>query len=848
MRKSLTLLLLALAVWGMPATAAAETGLTASVDKTAVAPGERFTLTLAFSGTRDVAAPDLGALPDFKAHYIGPITRMQSSNSRVDVSISHRYLLTAPQRSGRYKIGPLRIVLDGHALQTEAIAITVGASNQAAGSDRAEIELQVIPDISTPWVGQRIPVIVRLRVGNARVDDLNYPQISAAGATIEEFAKPSRRDEWDEGRRFQILDFRTTVTPLKAGRLKLEGVTMDMTVLDPSTGSRRNAIFDDFFSRGRSRSLRLQADSVELDVQALPSHGKSADFSGAIGTFEFQVEAGPTELSVGDPITLRTQIRGVGNLESIEAPAVPESDGFRVYEPTLVSGDRRTGAVTFEQVLIPKIQTVGDIPSLSFTFFDPHDGEYRVSRSAPIPIDVGQAAPQHSGIVSSELESRIAPMPAELGKDIVYIKERPGQFRTRSVRRVPNIAFLAMQGIPVLLFLVSVALVRRRTAMFADPHARRARQSGAVARKRLKAAPSGTPDELTEIVAEYLNGRLGLPPGRIDMEHVLRRLEEIGAGTGATQAVTAFFTAVDSVRYGGTAADMGSHATARSLAEAVVTSLEKDLRVTKSALSILALVLCLVSVAASAQTESDFVAQATDSTGRKLIADPMEAFFLGNGAYAEGDYLKAEQAYRSALETGTQSAPLYFNLGNAYFKQGRIGFAIAAYESSLRLAPRDPDVAANIQFARDAVGIEKVEAAATERYLTPLATRMSAYELTTATLLFWWLAWILATVAAAIAGTRAAMKKMAIAAAVLFVLFAANLAVRSRHTVWQQWVVITATGQTAVRFEPSPEGTEHFSISEGGMLEARRSRKGWIQVRRADGRRGWIPASSAEHI
>ena len=269
---------------------------------------------------------------------------------------------------------------------------------------------------------------------------------------------------------------------------------------------------------------------------------------------------------------------------------------------------------------------------------------------------------------------------------------------------------------------------------------------------------------------------------------------------------------------------------------------------TKTALLILALALCLVCVAASAQTESDFVARAADGAGRKLVADPMESFFLGNGAYAEGDYEQAAQAYRSALETGAQSAPLYFNLGNAYFKQGRIGSAIAAYESSLRLAPRDPDAAANVQFARDAVGIEKVEATVAERYLTPLATRMSTYELTTATLLFWWLAWILAAVAAAIAGTRAPMKKAAGAAAVLFVLFAANLAVRSRHTVWQQWVVITVKGQTAVRFEPSLEGTEHFSISEGGMLEARRFRKGWIQVRRTDGRRGWIPASSAERI
>src|SRR5208337_1310891 len=47
------------------------------------------------------------------------------------------------------------------------------------------------------------------------------------------------------------------------------------------------------------------------------------------------------------------------------------------------------------------------------------------------------------------------------------------------------------------------------------------------------------------------------------------------------------------------------------------------------------------------------------------------------------------------------SAALYFNLGNACFKAGTLGRALAAYRQAEALAPRDPDLRANIQFARD---------------------------------------------------------------------------------------------------------------------------------------------------
>ncbi len=78
-------------------------------------------------------------------------------------------------------------------------------------------------------------------------------------------------------------------------------------------------------------------------------------------------------------------------------------------------------------------------------------------------------------------------------------------------------------------------------------------------------------------------------------------------------------------------------------------------------------------------------------------------FEAANKLYEEGKYADAAASYERLLKGGQVSAALYFNLGNAAFKSSQIGRAIAAYRQAQRLAPRDPDVRANLQFARNQV-------------------------------------------------------------------------------------------------------------------------------------------------
>src|SRR5262245_41058576 len=87
-----------------------------------------------------------------------------------------------------------------------------------------------------------------------------------------------------------------------------------------------------------------------------------------------------------------------------------------------------------------------------------------------------------------------------------------------------------------------------------------------------------------------------------------------------------------------------------------------------------------------------------------LVAESTPASFeAANRLYFEGKYSEAAATYAMLETSGQSSAALYFNLGNALFKSGQIGRAIFAYRRAQALAPHDPDVRANLQFARNQV-------------------------------------------------------------------------------------------------------------------------------------------------
>ncbi|UCG60643.1 MAG: tetratricopeptide repeat protein [Candidatus Zixiibacteriota bacterium] len=83
-----------------------------------------------------------------------------------------------------------------------------------------------------------------------------------------------------------------------------------------------------------------------------------------------------------------------------------------------------------------------------------------------------------------------------------------------------------------------------------------------------------------------------------------------------------------------------------------------------------------------------------------LPAEAPEEFLVANRFYEEKDFASAIRLYESVLNQGLESSALYFNLGNAYFKNGDLGYAVLYYMKARRLSPDDADIRQNLRFAR----------------------------------------------------------------------------------------------------------------------------------------------------
>ena len=817
----------------------------ATVDSNDAIYNQAFVFRITINGAQNVSPPSLYDIDGFDVSYLGPDTQVSFVNGRMSASISHRYRVV-PLRVGELTLGPFTVDVQGKSYETKAVPIHVAAAAAAPSGRRAAapapagaqgVRLVVTPAKSEVYVGERVDLTVTLYVGNVRIRDLQYPVIAADGVTVDKFSQPTEGDSVLDGQRYHTVAIRTTMTPIRAGSVELNA-TMTMNML---TSRRRgmDAFFDQFFP-GDTKPVEVRSEPTRLTVLPLPEQGKPADYAGAVGRFEFGLEAKPTELDVGDPITLRMEISGSGNLATVSAPPLPADDRFRTYDAQPVKGEDGAERRVFEQVVIPKVADVHELPAVRFSFFDPEARSYRTITRGPTPLTVRAGRAAKPEVVDAEQSAQAEPKAQPLGRDIVYIKDTPDGLAPRHAPIYQRGGFAALQLLPVALFSALWAYTRRRERLASDPRLVRFRQAGREVRRALAALNGGSAadarfyDELSAAVAAYLGAKLDLPPGAVERERVLARLSGDGCAAEMGERVGAFFQLVEHARYAPSAVTAAERGTALSLATAIVDGLERERRLERHLAAGVALaVLCAAALLSAARA---------DETA------PQAAFYQGNQAYAAGKYGEAIRAYESVRAAGWESGALEYNLGNAFFKDGQLARAIASYERARRLLPRDPDVQSNLGYALERAQVSVEPTPLWKRVLVPFATRATGSELAVFASLCWWVFWLLLAARLLQPRWRLGLGRAAWGAAALYLIVAGSLGMRLAETELRDTAIVTAPAGASVRFEPSATGTEHYPAASGTMLEVTEERDDWLQVRRADGRRGWIPRAAVERV
>ena len=232
-------------------------------------------------------------------------------------------------------------------------------------------------------------------------------------------------------------------------------------------------------------------------------------------------------------------------------------------------------------------------------------------------------------------------------------------------------------------------------------------------------------------------------------------------------------------------------------------------------------------------------------------SQPEDIMQKGNAYYREGDYNKAIEEYRKLVDEGFVGTSLFYNLGNANYRIGKIGYAILYYEKALELSPSDEDVKHNLDFAHLST-VDRIQPLPRfflfdwwEALLGLFSINGWAYVV-----FVFYLLVILFAGAYSFSKTIKQQKIFFFSgiAGVFLLAFSISLLVIkiNRETTLKSGVIVEQA--VTVKFSPDPQSTDAFIIHEGLKVNLEDKLDTWVKIRLADGKVGWIEQNYVEQI
>lgn len=235
-----------------------------------------------------------------------------------------------------------------------------------------------------------------------------------------------------------------------------------------------------------------------------------------------------------------------------------------------------------------------------------------------------------------------------------------------------------------------------------------------------------------------------------------------------------------------------------------------------------------------------------------LLADHNQHLFeQANTLYETGKYVEAIQTYEEILSNGYESWELYYNLGNAYYKNRKLGRAILNYERAHRLAPKNEDILFNLELANLSV-VDKITAPPAF-FLFKIFTDFKNYfsiNLLAIIVISSYGLIILFTILYILIRKKTIRRiSLVFGVPVLFVLivFAFVLALRSHEQKNLKYGIIQMN-KVDVMSSPEENSTELFSLHEGVKIQVQKQLGEWLQIRLSDGKVGWVKQGVVEVI
>ena len=832
-----------------------------------VAAGENFRVAYTIN-TSDVEEFRMGGVQEGLEVIAGPYTSSQSSYQMINghtsssSSVTITYTLYAA-KNGSFTIGashalaggkrlssrPVKIQVSGHAQRTNGAPNMHGQDSydqprmRSAGSAISGSDLFIKISASKKRVHEQEPILLTYKV-YTQVDltQLEGKMPDLKGFHTQEVPLPQQKTfhtETVNGRPYKCVTWSQYVMyPQMTGRLEIPSITFKGIVVQQN----RNVDPMEAFFNGGSGYVEVKKDikapGITLQVDPLPQ--RPANFSGGVGKFNISASLDKKEVKAGEPITLRVVVGGIGNLKLLKQPVVNFPKDFDKYDAKVTDKTRLTangveGNMVYDFLAVPRNQGSYTIPSVELTYYDTSKNAYKTIKTQPFKVEV-----EKGDGTAGESEDF-----ASQDKDIHTIKLGKVEQHKANEMFFGSFGYWISLLMPLIAFVVLLIVFRRRAIENADIVKKRSNRAGKIATKRLRLAnklmlqgkQGEFYDEVMRALWGYMSYKLNMPAEKLNRDNIR---ETLGRHFVDDATIEKFTTALDECEFeryapGDAAGNMNrtfeSAMTAIMDIENAINEARKNQKKHPAGYSFVWLLLamiCFGGTSAKAVTKNN-----------------------ADTEYQKGNYQQAIRDYEEILKNG-ESAEIYFNLGNAYYRTDNITKAVLNYERARLLSPGDDDINFNLQFARSKT-IDKITPQSEMFFVTWYKSLVNFTSVDN-----WAKTGILCIVMALLLvllylfGPQLMLRKIGFFGGLAFfvIFLLSNLfAFQQKQALDNRTGAIIISPSVNIKKTPAKNSADQFVLHEGTRVDIiDKGMTDWRCIRVGDGREGWIETKAIEEI
>jgi len=223
----------------------------------------------------------------------------------------------------------------------------------------------------------------------------------------------------------------------------------------------------------------------------------------------------------------------------------------------------------------------------------------------------------------------------------------------------------------------------------------------------------------------------------------------------------------------------------------------------------------------------------------------------GNQYYQKKEYRKAIDLYQKILDEGYVGTAVYYNLGNAYYREGKIGYAILNYERALKISPGNNNVKYNLAFVNSKT-IDKINTLPSfflfdwwQSLLALFAVSGWVY------IAYFFYICLLISIGLYFFVKRPKFQRYSFFAGIISTFFLiitiTLLTVKYNQEMNIKNGIIVESAVT-VKQSPDPTSNDAFVIHEGLKVRIEESVDNWFEIRLKDGKVGWMPKKDLQII